>query len=168
VLDSFIASPDAVAPHGLSYDRANLLHTDSAGTRHKVYKHSGISVTIIDSFDTQLIVPATVPTGIAWIAVDVFTVTLQYKNAGGSFVSVTSALGDVGANVEPGALIAYWGDPNQDRTDVEINDAQVQLTLVPDGENSEAYSANMTSVSQMTSGDGIGAQGDVKVGYEIT
>jgi len=102
------------------------------------------------------------------VLVDGFTVSLQYKQAGGAFANVTGSLGDVGADMGTGSKTCYWDDPSQDRNNVEISDAQVQLTLVPDGENSETHTANITSVTQLTTGDGTGAQGDVKVEYEIT
>jgi len=149
---------------GIGWDGTNLITYASATLR----KHDGFSTTIAESFNAAT-------TGGVWgiifedfFIVDKFTATLQYKNAGGSFVDVTSALGDIGADVKVGTRVAYWDNPSQDRADVEISDARVQLTFVPDGGNSDTHSANVTSATQLSTGDGTGTIGDVKVEYEIT
>lgn len=161
ILDSF-ATPGTFAL-GMSWDGTNIISVDSIIAR--IYKHSGFSSTILDSFST----PASQPRGVTVAVVaDIFTVTLQYKNAGASFVDVTSSLGDTGASIGIGSRTAYWDNPDADRPGVEVTDEQVKINAVPDGGNAETYILNVASASQLSAGDGTGAQGDVKVDYTIT
>jgi len=95
------------------------------------------------------------------------TVTVQYKEAGGTFAEVTGALGDVGTVVGTYSKIAYWEDPFQDRADVEIGNGRVKIEAIPDSGNLQIHNINVTNVTQLSTGDGTGNQGDVKIEYEI-
>jgi len=155
---------------GVGWDGTNLLSMGGQPA-YKIYKYSGFSNTVLDSFAHGF--GAVWCQGLVWTdwagaVPEIFTVTLQYKQAGGAYANVTSALGDVGADVQTGSKVAYWDDPGQDRANVEISDAQMQLTLVPDANNEGTHSVNVTSAAQLSAGDGTGAQGDVKVEYKIT
>jgi len=147
---------------GVDWHDGNLYTADP--NSKIIYKRSGFSATILGQFTFSA---ATTPTALAFMSVELFTVTLQYKQAGGAFVDVTSELGDTGASIGLGSKTCYWDDPGQDRANVEISDAQVQLTLVPDANNEGTHSVNVTSATQLSAGDGTGTQGDVKVEYEI-
>jgi len=144
---------------GITWDGTNVI-VDNVGS---ATQYTGFGGAIITSFNTPHANGA-----IGWLTEDVFTVSFQYKQAGGAYANATSALGDVGANIGVGSKTAYWDDPGQDRANVEISDAQVQLTLVPDANNEGTHSVNVTSAAQLSAGDGTGAQGDVKVEYEIS
>jgi len=152
--------------YDVAFDGTNLIccHYDAT-----IYKMDGISASI----DTQFNSSVGSPQGICslnWTGLvpNIYTVTMQYKQAGGVYADVTASLGEIGADIGLGTHVAYWDGPRQDRVDIEISDAQVQLTLVPDGGNQGTNSANVTSAAQLSAGDGTGAQGDIKVEYEIT
>ena len=165
-LDSFQGSPDGGGILGASYDGTNLLHANSAGAVRKVYKNSGVTSTVLDSFSTAAI--GGVPCGIAWILNNRFTVSMQYEQAGGSFVNMTSTLGEVGGDIGVGTYTAYWDNPSQDRPNVEVSDQIVRINANPDIGNEGTNNVNVTSATQLSAGDGTGSVGDVKVEYEIT
>jgi len=99
---------------------------------------------------------------------DVFTVGLQFKDTQGDFVDVTNALGEAGADIEPGLRVAYWDDPKQDMPDVETSDAQIMVEAIPHPDNDgNSYTLQVNSVSRLKTFDGVGNIGDVRVEYEI-
>jgi len=97
-----------------------------------------------------------------------FTISLLYENAGSSFVAVSSALGAVGSGIGEGSNTIYWDDPSQDRNNVEITDEVMRVSAEPDTGNSANFELAIDSAVQLTTGDGIGAQGDVKVVYTLS
>jgi len=161
ISDSF-ASPGSRAT-GLTIDSDGDIWSGD-WSANKIFHHSGFSSTITESFTGMSNIQ-----GLTIIAdIDLFTVTLQYEQAGGAFVNVTSALGDIGANVQPGNRTAYWDNPSQDRSNVEVSDQIVRINANPDANNEGTHSVNVTSAAQLSAGDGTGSVGDVKVEYEIT
>jgi len=108
------------------------------------------------------------PTG-PFTAGDTFDVSLLYKNASGTFVSIGAGLGDVGTvDQVSDSKTAYWDDPNADRPGVEVTDEVVRVSADPDAGNSSDYTLEVISAEQLTTGDSTGEQGDVKVVYAFT
>lgn len=130
------------------------------------YRLAGFSSTILEgpinftgsgfTRDAVLIIP------------ELFTVTLQYRNAGLSFVNVGTSVGDTGAGIRTGLRTAYWTNPESDRPTTEITDEQVKVRAIPDASNLATHPTSVTSVVQLDASDGTGAQGDVKIQYTIS
>jgi len=102
--------------------------------------------------------------------IDKATITLQYETAtSGIFADVTSALGNIGADVViDGSKAAYWDNPSQDRSEIDVASTRMRIQAVLDPGNTGSYTAVSVSAQQLSTADGTGDVGDVKVTYEVT